>query len=98
MSEYCYLGSAQATCDLNIGPYQINLDCVPEGDPTKPYDIILGAFHFGEWTGTPSDFWISSNTGTSGDDVIDGNGLLASIRFENTKVNADYVRALGLGP
>lgn len=79
MSVYCYVGSAAAVCELNVGPYVINLECLPYGDPTKPYDITLGQFNFSAWYGVPDDFWIASSYGTSGDDVIDGNGLLAGI-------------------
>ena len=79
MSLYCYVGSAEAVCNLNVGPYVINLECLPYGDPTKPYDITLGQFNFGAWFGTPDDFWIASSTGTSGNNIIDGNALLAAI-------------------
>ena len=79
MSAYCYVGSAEAVCELNIGPYCIELDCVPEGWATKPNDIVLGDFNFAKYDGTPDDFWIASSYGTSGDDILDGNGLLASI-------------------
>lgn len=79
MSAYCYVGSAEAVCHLNIGPYLIGLDCVPSGYATKPNDIVLGAFTFAKWDGEPDDFWIASSSGTEGADVIDGNGLLASI-------------------
>lgn len=79
ISLYCYVGSAEAVCNLNVGPYVINLECLPYGDPTKPYDITLGQFNFGAWFGTPDDFWIASSTGTSGNNIIDGNALLAAI-------------------
>ena len=63
MSDYCYTGSAAAVCDLNISPYKIILDCLPSGEPTKPYDVVLGepqfpgvgVFNFAKWDGTPDD-------------------------------------------
>ncbi|MEO8243319.1 MAG: calcium-binding protein [bacterium] len=97
MSEFCYLGSAAAVCDLNIGPYIINLDCVPEGCPTKPNDILLGQFVFGKWDGTPDDFWIATSHGTSGDDIIDGNGLLAGIEAWSSGSVAQTANATYLG-
>ncbi len=83
-ATYCYDGSAENVCELNVGPYCIDLDCVPEGYPTKPKDITLKdligvKFNFAKWDGTPDDFWIATNSGTSGNDVIDGNGLLKAI-------------------
>lgn len=80
---YCYYGSAEIVCELNIKPYCIDLACVPDGEPTKPNDILLGDstvgfFTFAKWDGTPDDFWKASSSGTAGDDVIDGNALLAS--------------------
>lgn len=81
MSAYCYVGSAEAVCELNIGPYCIELDCVPWGDTSVcGQDIILGAFTFTEHSGgDPDDYWVASNVGTDGADIIDGNGLLASL-------------------
>lgn len=79
MSAYCYIGSAEAVCDLNVGPFKIELDCVPSGEPTKPNDILLGGFVFAKYDGTPDDFWVASSSGTAGDDIINGNALLASI-------------------
>lgn len=84
MADFSYDGYAQAVCELNIQPYTIYpytiyLDDVPTGDPTEPDDILLGGFVFAKWDGTPDDYWIATSHGTSGADVIDGNGLLASI-------------------
>jgi Ca2+-binding RTX toxin-like protein len=52
---------------------------VPVGCATKPDDVVLGQFTFAKYDGIPDDFWIAKSYGTAGDDVIDGNGLLAGI-------------------
>jgi len=84
MSAYCYVGSAEAVCELNIGPYCIELDCLPDGAaaPCGP-DVVLGNlrdFHFTPYEGgEPGDHWIAVNSGTSGADILDGNGLLAGM-------------------
>jgi Ca2+-binding RTX toxin-like protein len=68
--------------NIKIMPKAIYLDHVPVGEPTKPSDILLDfgyPFNFAKYDGTPDDWWIGSAIGTSGNDVIDGNGLLASI-------------------
>jgi Ca2+-binding RTX toxin-like protein len=81
-------------------PKPIYLDHVPFGDPTKPDDIVLNfgyPFTFAKWDGTPDDYWIASAYGTPGNDVIDGNGLLAAIEALTFGTVAQAANATYLG-
>ncbi len=92
-STYCYVGSAEEVCELNIKPYCIEQDCLPLGyyDYTDYCDdvVSIGIFGFQKWHQSMggSDYWVATATGTDGNDVISGNqqlidlGIIASAQY-----------------
>ena len=95
-STYCYEGSAEQTCELNIKPYCIEQDCLPQGyyDFTDYCDdvVSIGVFGFQKWHQSKggSDYWVATATGTDGNDVISGNQQLIDLGIVASALHGTY--------